>query len=52
MSRRTSPSTHQPYGTACVLRVWELPRSTFYAQRERRTQPAMGRRGRTPRAAA
>jgi putative transposase len=48
MSRRTSPSTHRPYGIARVLRVWELPRSTFYAQRERRAQPAMGRRGRTP----
>jgi transposase InsO family protein len=48
MSRRTSPSTHRPYGIARVLRVWELPRSTFYAQRERRAQPATGRRGRTP----
>ena len=48
MSRRTSPSSHRPYGIARVLRVWELPRSTFYAQRERRAQPATGRRGRTP----
>jgi transposase InsO family protein len=48
MSRRTSPSTHRPYGIARVLRVWELPRSTFYAQRERRARPATGRRGRTP----
>jgi transposase InsO family protein len=48
MSRRTSPSTQRPYGIARVLRVWELPRSTFYAQRQRRTQPATGRRGRTP----
>ena len=48
MSRRTSPSTHRPYGIARVLRVWELPRSTFYAQRDRRAQPATGRRGRTP----
>jgi putative transposase len=48
MSRRTSPSTHRPYGIARVLRVWDLPRSTFYAQRERRAQPATGRRGRTP----
>ena len=30
MSRRTSPSTHRPYGIARVLRVWDLPRSTFY----------------------
>jgi putative transposase len=48
MSRRTSPSTHRPYGIARVLRVWALPRSTFYAQREGRAQPATGRRGRTP----
>jgi putative transposase len=48
MSRRTSPSTHRPYGIARVLRVWDLPRSTFYAQRDRRAQPATGRRGRTP----
>ena len=48
MSRRTSPSTHRPYGIARVLRGWELPRSTFYAQRERRAHPATGRRGRTP----
>lgn len=46
MSRRTSPSTDRPYGIARVL--WELPSSTFYAQRERRAQPATGRRGRTP----
>jgi len=48
MSRRISPSTHRPYGIARVLRVWELPRSTFYAQRERRAHPATGRWGRTP----
>jgi putative transposase len=47
MSRQTSPSTQQPYGIARVVRVWELPRSTFYAQRTRRAQPATGRRGRT-----
>jgi len=48
MSRQASPSTHQPYGIARVLRVWELPRSTFYAQCARRAQPATGRRGRPP----
>jgi hypothetical protein len=48
MSRQTSPSTHQRYGVVRVLRVWKLPRSTFYAQRRRRAQPATGRRGRTP----
>jgi putative transposase len=48
MSQQTSPSTQQPYGVARVLRVWDMPRSTFYAQRARRAQPATGRRGRTP----
>ena len=48
MSQQASPSTHQPYGLVRVLRVWELARSTFYAQRARRTEPATGRRGRTP----
>jgi putative transposase len=49
MSRRTSTSTGRPYGVTRVLHVWELPRSTFYAQRERRTSPATARRGRPPR---
>jgi transposase InsO family protein len=49
MSREASPSTHQPYGVTRVLRVWELPRSTFYAQRERQTTRAPVRRGRPPR---
>jgi transposase InsO family protein len=48
MSQQTSPSTQRPYGIARVLRIWDLPRATFYAQRERRAQPATGRRGRTP----
>jgi transposase InsO family protein len=48
MSQQASPSTHRPYGLARVLRVWEMPRSTFYAQRTRRAEPATGRRGRTP----
>ena len=48
MSRRTSPSTGRPYGIARVAREWALPRSTVYAQRTRRTQPATGRRGRMP----
>lgn len=48
MSRRTSPSMDRPYGIARVVRVWEIPRSTFYAQRTRHAQPATGRRGRTP----
>lgn len=48
MSAQPSPSTQQPYGIARVLRVWKLPRSTFYAQRVRRAQPTTGRRGRPP----
>lgn len=48
MSRQTSPSTQQVYGRTRVLRVWALPRSTFYAQQARRAQPATGRRGRPP----
>jgi putative transposase len=48
MSRRTSPSTDRRYGIARVVRVWELPRSTFYAQQARQAQPTTGRRGRTP----
>jgi transposase InsO family protein len=48
MSQQTSPSTHRPYGIARVLRVWALSRSSFYARRARRAQPATGRRGRTP----
>jgi len=48
MSRQTSPSTQQPYGVARVLRVWEMPRSTFYAQRVRQARPATGHRGRPP----
>ena len=48
MSRRTSPSTHRPYGIARVVREWDLSRSTLYARRARRVQPATGRRGRPP----
>ena len=35
MSHETSPSTHRPYGIARVTRVWQVPRSTVYAQRNR-----------------
>jgi hypothetical protein len=48
MNQQTSPSTQRPYGIARILRAWELPRSTFYAQRARRAQSATGRRGRRP----
>ena len=39
MSHETSPSTHRPYGIARVTRVWQVPRSTVYAQRTRRDRP-------------
>jgi len=49
MSRQASPSTNRPYGVTRVLRVWNLPRSTFYARRERdQTPPSSTRRGRPP----
>jgi putative transposase len=35
MSRTASISANKPYGVARVTRVWELPRSTFYAARSR-----------------
>jgi transposase InsO family protein len=46
MSRETSPSTHRPYGIVRVTRVWGVPRSTIYAQRDRRdTTTPLARRG-------
>ena len=39
MSHETSPSTHRPYGIVRVPRVWQVPRSTVYAQRDRRARP-------------
>jgi hypothetical protein len=49
MSQQTSPSTVQRYGLARVIRVWDLSRSTFYAQRTRRDEPPTSRRrGRPP----
>ena len=39
MSRTLSPSTAKPYGLAHVAAVWDLPRSTYYARRHRRTHP-------------
>ena len=39
MSRTLSPSTAKPYGLARVTAVWDLPRSTYYARRHRRTHP-------------
>lgn len=33
MSQTRSPSSGQPYGLARVCRAWDVPRSSFYAQR-------------------
>lgn len=39
MSRTCSPSTGKRYGLARVAEAWGLPRSTYYAQRQRRDHP-------------
>lgn len=52
MSAATSPSAGRVYGVERVCRVWELPRSSFYAQRdEAKSAPeaaASGKRGPKP----
>ena len=49
MSQETSPSSHRPYGLARVTRVWQVPRSTVYARRERRDHPTLAaKRGPKP----
>lgn len=46
MSHTVSPSSEKPYGVARVVEVWGLPRSSFYARRDRRDHPqAPGQRG-------
>ena len=40
MSHEPSPSTQQPYGIARVTRVWQVPRSTVSARRDRRDHPS------------
>lgn len=53
MSAAVSPVKDRPYGVALVCRVWDVPRSTFYAQAPReavkRTKPK--RRGPKPKIA-
>ena len=34
MAEATSPTTGHRYGIARVCRVWELPRSSYYAARQ------------------
>jgi putative transposase len=40
MARATSPATGRRYGVARVCRVWEVPRSSFYAARRPAADPA------------
>lgn len=51
MSRTASPSAKHVYGAVRVLRVWELPRSTFYHRRGRAQQPLHGAQRRGPKTA-
>jgi putative transposase len=51
MAAETSPTTRRRYGIAQVCRVWDVARSSFYADRHRadRTTPVPAqRRGPTP----
>lgn len=49
MSATTSPSTGRSYGIERVCRTWELPRSSFYAQRvESKPAARPGKRGPKP----
>lgn len=49
MSTATSPSTGRGYGIERVCRVWEVPRSSFYAQRaESKPVARSGKRGPRP----
>jgi transposase InsO family protein len=49
MRQVVSPSTGATYGLARVCRVWELARSTIYAQRHRALEPPEPPRRRGPR---
>lgn len=49
MSATTSPAMERSYGIERVCRVWEVPRSSFYAQRtERKPAARPGKRGPKP----
>lgn len=39
MSQTISASTQKAYGIACVVRIWNLARSSFYAARNRQQNP-------------
>ena len=51
MSAATSPSTDEPYGVERVCRIFEMPRSTYYARQKSAVSalPAPKRRGPKPR---
>lgn len=50
MSQAASPASGHAYGLSRVLRVWQLPRSSFYAVRQRaRGAVSSARRGPKPR---
>ena len=36
MAAATSPATNRRYGVARVCRVWDAPRSSFYAARQQK----------------
>ena len=53
MAAATSPTTNRRYGVARVCQVWDAPRSSFYAARQHKADPAAPpaparRRGPTP----
>lgn len=48
MSQAVSPSAQKPYGLVRVVRLWQMARSSVYAARERRANPASNRRGPKP----
>ena len=50
MSATCSPATGRPYGVQRVCRVWEKPRSSVYARRQRAQAPVATPRKRGPRA--
>ena len=49
MSRTVSPSTNRRYGVVLVAGEWQIPRSSFYESRSRRTGPARTTLRRGPR---
>jgi len=44
MSRTVSASSNKAYGVARVVVIWDLPRSSFYAARNRERNPRQPRK--------